>query len=374
MDGIFKLSKAGAPILGALLCAAAALQTVSAEDTQTAGQSLYPLLTVQKGSLTFEREIAATVKGISDIDIYPQVSGKISSLYVQEGMPVKKDQVLFVIDQVPYQAAYDKAAANVEAAEATLATAKLLMDSRASLLKSKSVSNYDYQSAVNAYKADLASLNIAKAELLSAEDELSKTEIRCPVSGVLGMTSVREGTLVSSNMSEPLVTVSDNASVRAYFSLSESSMLYIMKLAGGFKEKPEQSARVKFRLSDGTMFPEEGEVDALSGIADTTTGAFLGRATFPNPDRLLHSGSTGTVVFPITINDALIIPQTATYELQNKTFVYKVVDGKAKAAIVELMNVNDGTNYVVTSGIEEGDVIVSDGVGLLKEGTEIYGK
>lgn len=346
------------------------------EQEAAKAPQVYPTMKVQKADMTFNIEYTASVKGISDVDIYPQVSGTIKEILMQEGMPVKKDQVLFTIDPVSYEAAYEKAKANVASAEANLATAKLTRDSRDQLYSKKAVSYYDMMSSHNTYDSAVASLAEAKAVLKSAENDLNNTEIKSPVDGVLGMTSIREGALVSSNMTSPLVSVSDNSNVYTYFSLSENLLLYIAKISNdsSYGDVVKKSPKVRFRLSDGDIYEEEGTIDAISGIVDSSTGAVTARATFPNPKRLLHSGGSGTVLIPVTVEDKLVIPQTATYELQNKIFVYKVVDHKTVASVIEIMDVNDGKSYVVTSGLEEGDVIVTDGAGLLTDGVEIAEK
>ena len=346
------------------------------QQTEARAPQSYPTMKVQKANMTFNIEYTASIKGISDVDIYPQVSGTIKEILMQEGMPVKKDQVLFTIDPISYEAAYEKAKANVASAEANLATAKLTRDSRDQLYSKKAVSYYDMMSSHNTYDSALATLSEAKALLKAAENDLNTTEIKSPVDGVLGMTSIREGALVSSNMTTPLVSVSDNSSVYTYFSLSENLLLYIAKLSsdGSYGDILSKSPKIKFRLSDGEIYDQDGTIDAISGIVDATTGAVTVRATFPNPKRIMHSGGSGTVLIPVTVDDELVIPQTATFELQNKTFVYKVVDHKTVATVIEIMEVNDGKNYVVTSGLEEGDTIVTDGAGLLTDGVEIAEK
>ncbi len=334
----------------------------------------YPMATIEKGNLTFYKELPATVKGINDVDIYPQVSGTITEICFTEGMPVKKGQVLFKINPTIYEARYEKAKANVANARAAVSTARFSKEAKESLLKKSAVSKYDTVSAQNTYDAAVATLDEMEAELKSAKEDLDNTVIKSPVNGVLGMSDVRVGALVSSNMSTPLVSVSDNSYVRAYFSLSEKSVLFLKKLDEEDSSSDNDDNRyytVKFRLADGEEYKFKGYIDAFSGVVDKTTGAVTVRATFPNAYGLIQSGGSGSVIIPIELKDEIIIPQTATYELQNKIFVYRFVDGKAVATAIKLMSVNDGTSYVVTEGLNVGDVIVTDGAGLLRDGQTI---
>ena len=347
-------------------------QKANNTEAQSLAPQKYPVMVAKKGEVTFYPEFSATMKGISVVDIVPQVSGTITDIYMVEGQPVKKGQLLFIINKVQYQAAYEKALAAVASAEANLNTAKLTRDSRAALVQQKAVSKYDAQSSQYSYDAAVAALNEAKANLKKAKEDLDNTEVRSPVDGVCGMTNTRVGALVNAN-STNLVTVSDNSQIYAYFSISEDAYLKFARYyKGSGSSALSEMPKVKLRLVDGLTYDEEGRIDAISGIVDSTTGAITCRAVFDNPNRLLASGGSGTIIIPVEIEDQIVIPQTATYELQDKTFVYKVGDdGAATAYAISIDEINDGQQYVVDSGMEQGDIYISDGAGIVRPGTPI---
>ncbi|MBQ9275008.1 MAG: efflux RND transporter periplasmic adaptor subunit [Succinivibrio sp.] len=331
----------------------------------------YPTVTLAPTEATLQKEYSASLKGIQDVDVYPQVTGTIASIEVQDGALVNNGQVLLTIDPISYEAAYEKALANVNSAKAKLATSQLTYESRQKLLAQKAISYYDTQSALNTYNADQAALKQAEAELKGAENDLTHTNICSPLTGVSGIIKVRVGDLVSPSMSEPLVSLSDNSQILAYFSLSEREGLALSKWSGRYQNLSKLAPKVKLRLSDNTIFEEEGVIDAVSGVIDSSTGAVTIRAVFPNPEGILKSGGSATLIIPIELKDQLVIPQTATYEIQDRKFVYKVVDGKATSTQINVMPVDDGRTYVVIDGLKEGDVIISEGAGLVREGVQV---
>ena len=333
----------------------------------------YPMMTIQKGSMTLVQEFPATVKGIQDVDIYPQVTGTVNEVKFSEGQEVKKDQELFIIDPIPYEASLEKAKANVASAEAELSSARFNRDAKVSLYTKMATSKYESIKADNACKVAEANLNLAKAELKVAEKDLNNTVVKSPVDGKLGMSSIRPGALVNAN-STPLVSVSDNSYVHAYFSLTENLVLFLNKNSHLREGEKEADFQIKFKLADGTMYDKLGEVDAESGIVDSTTGAITFRAKFPNPDGVIRSGGAGSIVIPVTLDDRIVIPQTATYELQDKVFVFKFEDGKAVSTPVKLLPFYDGTHYIVNEGLKVGDVIITEGAGLLRDGTPVTRK
>ncbi|MGK4216178.1 efflux RND transporter periplasmic adaptor subunit, partial [Barnesiella intestinihominis] len=199
----------------------------------------------------------------------------------------------------------------------------------------------------------------------------SYTEVKSPVDGVASMIPYRVGALVSSTISEPLVSVSDDQEVYAYFSMSENQILDLLQQYGSLQKAMSQMPDVELTLSNGKAYVQQGKIDAISGTVDESTGAISLRASFSNPDGLLRNGGSGTVLIPTVRKNCIVIPQTATYELQNRVFVYKVVEGKAKSAPVEIFKLNNGTEYIVESGLNSGDVIIAEGAGLVREGTII---
>lgn len=331
----------------------------------------YQTLTVETSDRTLENEYTASVQGRQFVEIRPQVSGIITEICINEGDAVKKGQTLFIIDQVPYKAALETAMANVKSAESQLATAKLDAESREELYKANVVSEYDLQMARNTLAAAEASLAQAKAEEINARNSLSYTEVKSPVNGIASMIPYRVGALVSSSISEPLVTVSDDAQVYVYFSMSENQIIDLIQQYGSLRQALEGMPEVEFKLSNGKPYNHKGRVDAVSGTVDATTGAVSLRAVFDNPEKLLRNGGNGTIILPTALTDCIVIPQGATYEIQDRKFVYKVVDGLTQSCSIEVFRLNNGTEYVVESGLEVGDIIVAEGAGLLHDGIAI---
>lgn len=337
----------------------------------------YSVMTVGKGEVTLTESYSASVQGRQDIEIYPQVSGRIVKLCITEGQQVHKGQLLFIIDQVPYQAAWQKAKADVRAAEAQAKTARLEWESKKQLFSKQVVSEYDLTTAQNALDMAEATLEQMKALELNARNNLSYTEVRSPADGVTGTLPYREGTLVSSSMSTPLTTISDNSEMYVYFSMTENSLRALFRQYGSSDGIIRQMPPLSLMLNDGTLYTCHGRIESISGVINRQTGTVSVRSAFPNPDRLLLSGGIGNIILPHKEAQAIVIPQTATTELQDKILAYKVAtdahSGKATVTSVELTveKLNDGKTYIVRSGLNAGDVIVTEGAGLLRDGMQI---
>lgn len=331
----------------------------------------YSVLTIGKSDVTLTESYSASVQGRQDIEIYPQVAGTIQKVCVKEGQQVRRGELLFIIDQVPYQAALRTAIANVRSAEAQVHTARLTYESKQELHRENVVSEYDLSTAFNALAVAEAALEQAKAQEVNARNDLSYTEVRSPADGMVGTIPYRMGALVSSSLAQPLTTVSDNSEMYVYFSMSEQQLQTLIRRYGSISKTVEGMPAVKLQLSDGSIYEQEGHVESISGVLNRQTGSGSLRAIFPNEERILLSGSTGNVLIPQTLHDMISIPQEATYELQNKLFVYRVVDGKAVTTRIEVNPIHDGVHYTVTSGLNDGDVIVTTGVGLLGNGDTV---
>ena len=331
----------------------------------------FKTMTVQKSDKDLSTSYSASIKGKQDIDIYPQVSGKIERLLVREGDKVTKGQLLFVIDQVPYRAALDNAVATEKAAEASLASATLTYNCNKELFDQKVVSSYTLQTSENAYHTAQAQLAQAKAQVTNARNNLSYTEVRSPSNGVVGVLPYRVGTLVSASMPKPLTTVSDNSQMYVYFSMTEKQLLSFVRQYGSKDAAIKNMPEVSLQLGDLSMYDHKGKVESISGVINTETGAVTLRAEFANPDRLLNSGGSGNVIIPSTRKDCIVIPQSATVQQQDKRIVYKVQNGKAVSQLIQVENIDDGRNFIVTEGLNPGDVIVSEGAGMVKEGEKI---
>lgn len=341
------------------------------KGTPSEENSGYKTLTVKEESRTLKQEYTARLEGQQVVEIRPQVSGLITHICIGEGQKVRKGQTLFIIDQVPYQAVLAGTSANVKSAEAKLATAQLNLESTKMLREKNVVQDYDLNTARNELAAAKAALAQARAQEVNARNNLSYTEVKSPVNGVAGMIAYRVGALVSSNISEPLVTVSDDSRMYAYFSMNESQVTELMEQYGSSDEFMKNMTEVELRMAGGKMYNEKGNISALSGIVTAGTGAVTLRADFPNPKGLLRGGGSATVIVPTTLKHAIAIPQGATYELQDKKFVYKVIDGKAQSFPVTAYQQSNGTEYMIQEGLEPGDIIIAEGAGLVKEGTTV---
>lgn len=334
-------------------------------------EAQYKTLTVERSDQTLESEYTARLTGRQIVEIRPQVSGNITRICINEGQQVTKGQTLFIIDQVPYQAALEVARASVTTAQAKLQTAQMEYESSMTLKEGQVVSDYTVQTSQNALNEAKAALALAKAQELNASNNLSYTVVKSPVSGSASMIPYHVGALVSSNISEPLVTVADDSEIYAYFSVTENQTIDLIQQYGSIEQFIQQAPEVELRLSNGSTYPQKGRINAISGTVDATTGAVSLRAVFPNERHLLHNGGSGSVVVSTHRRNCIVIPQEATYELQNRVFVYRIIDGKTKATPIEVFRLNNGKEYIVEQGLNEGDVIIAEGAGLLREGIEI---
>ena len=357
--------------VGVGLCLALTTSCQQKKQEALVTKTSYKTMTVSRSDKDLSTSYSASIKGKQDIDIYPQVSGKIEKLLVREGDKVSKGQLLFVIDQVPYRAALATAVATEKAAKAQLASALLTYNSNKELFAQKVVSSYTLQTSENAYLTAKAQLAQAQAQVTNARNNLSYTEVRSPANGVAGVLPYRVGTLVSASMPKPLTTVSDNSQMYVYFSMTEKQLLSFVRQYGSKDAAIKNMSEISLQLGDQTMYAHKGRVESISGVIDTETGAVTLRAEFANPERLLNSGGSGNVIIPTTRKNCIVIPQSATVQQQDKRIVYKVQGGKAVSQLIQVENIDDGRNFIVTDGLKPGDVIVSEGAGMVKEGETV---
>ena len=341
------------------------------QETDAGVKPSYATMKVEAADKELSTSYSATIRGRQDIDIYPQVSGTIEKLCVTEGQTVRRGQLLFVIDQVPYRAALKTATANVEAARAAMATAELTYKSNKELYAQKVVSEFSLKTAENTFLTAKAQLTQAEAQETNARNNLSYTEVKSPSDGVVGALPYRAGALVSASIPYPLTTVSDNSDMYVYFSMNENQLLALTRQYGSMDEALKNMPEVELVLNDNSVYNKKGIIESISGVIDRQTGTVMARVVFPNESRLLHSGASGTVVVPSIYKDCIAIPQGATVQMQDKVVVYKVVDGKAVSTLVTVSGISDGREYVVLSGLNPGDEIVSEGAGLMREGTQV---
>ncbi len=344
------------------------------ETPQAQSGAEYEVMAVKPSDKILLTSYSATIRGRQDIEIYPQVSGTLTSLSVTEGERVKRGQTLFIIDQIPYQSALETALANVEVAKATLATATLTYESKEALFKENVISEFDLSTAKNNMLTAQAQVVQTKAQEINARNNLSYTVVKSPTDGVVGTLPYRVGTLVSLNMPKPLTTVSDNSDMYVYFSMTENQLLGLIRQYGSKDKALQQMPPIELRLNDQSIYAHKGKIETISGVIDLSTGTVSLRAVFPNKEGLLHSGGAGNVIIPVQKTNIPIIPQSATFEVQDKVYIYRIVDGKATSAQVQVTRANDGKEFIVDQGLAIGDTIIVEGVGLLREGTPVKAK
>lgn len=333
------------------------------------------VITVEPTDAAFQSNYPATIKGKTDIAIRPQVTGFITSVNVDEGQRVREGQTLFTLDQVQFQAAVDQAEANVASAATAVRTAEITEQNKRRLLDKNIISETEWQLADNQLAQARAALAQANAALTTARKNLAYTVVTAPSDGVVGTIPNREGSLASP--STTLTTLSDNSEVYAYFSLTERDLLELTHDGNGTVESRINALPpVKLQLADGSIYPYEGRVATVSGVIDSSTGAASARALFPNPDGRLRSGNTGQVVIPRTTAGALTIPQRATYEVQDLRYVYVLNDSNmAVGTQITVSPYSDGQTFVVTSGLNPGDRVVTEGVGtVVRQGSVVTPK
>lgn len=334
----------------------------------------YPVRTIESQGSSSETLYPATIRGVQDVEIRPKVSGFITKLLVKEGQRVTTGQLLFVIDSETYQAAVRQAKAAVSSATAQLNTAKLTYDNSQKLFNSNVIGQYELQTAQNTYENAKAALAQAQASLASAKEMLSYCFVKSPVSGLVGSLPFKVGALVGPTSAQPLTTVSDNNTMEVFFSMTEKDVLDMARNVGGVKESLSTYPTVKLKLADGTIYSQPGKVTKMSGVIDSSTGSVSMVAHFSNPDHILRSGGSGSIVVPKVTSNAIVIPQDAVAQVQDRYFVYVLgKDNKVKYTEIKISPDNDGQTYVVTNGLKVGDRIVLKGISGLTEGTEIKG-
>ena len=346
------------------------------EEATPTVKDCYRLLRVQRQDITLTRNFIAKMESLHSIDVRPLVSGRLVKILVKEGAHVKKGQPLFVIDQSPYIAAVDAAKAQVSTARAALSSAQLNLDGKEKLYAQKMVGESDLLRARHAKEEAYSQLEAALAELESARTQLDYTTICSPVDGTIGMIEYRVGDLVETDGEKHMVIVSDNNNLHAYGALSEETLSELLKdfNCNSADELLEKLPPVTFYSNWGYKLEEKGHIDVISGTIDLDNGATYIRASFHNPTERLRNGSNGYIELPYIQHHVIVIPQEAVVDIHNKYLVYKVVDGKAVETEVTILPYNDGQNFVVTAGLEQGDSIIAEGAGFVTDGIEVTEK
>ena len=336
------------------------------------GDNEFPVQSAQTKDASMQTTYPATIKGVQDVEIRPKASGFITRVCVKEGQAVGVGQLLFVIDNETYQAAVRQAQASVNTATAQCNTAKLTYENNQKLFEQNVIGQYELESAKNAYASAQAQLSLAQATLASAKEQLSFCFVKSPAAGVIASLPYKVGAMVSASSVPALTTVSNISSMEVYFSMTEKDMLELSKTAGGTQAAINAIPPVKLQLADGTVYGHEGKVTKASGVIDASTGSVQLIAHFPNPERLLKSGGSGSIVISKNDNSAIIIPQSCVSEVQDKKFVYVLgKDNKVKYTEITVDPQTDGLNFIVRSGLKPGDKYVTNGITKLSDGMEI---
>ncbi len=340
------------------------------EEEETIGE--YHALTIKNQDYTIYRDFTATIETEQPANIRPQISGRITKICVKEGARVRKGQPLFVLDQVPYQAAVRNAEAKVNSAKAQLATANQNLEGKEQLFKQHVVGDFDLDKARNEVALAQAELAQAQADLETARNELSYTVVKSPSDGVLSMIEYRIGEMVEPSIEKEMATVSDPKHIYAYIGFSENTLYDMTQYYHcSIDELPSRMPELTLTTYWGKEMEYKGRLDAISGNVEDDTGTVVVRISFDNPDLLFRNNSNGIVHIPYLQKNAIVIPQEATFDIMDKIFVFKVEQGVTKQTVIDVMPYNDGQNYVVTGGLKVGDVIIAEGAGLLKDGMKV---
>lgn len=351
----------------------AALTSCSSSTAPTENTALATMV-VEAADCRTESEYTARLAGRQVVEVRAEVEGLITRICFEEGQRVRRGQLLFVIDQEPYKARLAQAEAAVRVAQAELAAAQLKQEGTTRLHEGGVVDNYDVRMTKAGLLAAEGALAQAEAARKTARVSLDKTEVRSPTDGVTGMIGFRVGALVGPGTQEPLTIVADNRVMYAYFSLAESHVQDMLDRFGCMDSCLKGLEDVELRLSNGHAYGGKGRVTAVSGMVSEGTGSVTLRADFPNEEGRLISGGSATVVLPTLRRGCLTVPQGATFELQERTFVYRVQQGKTCMTSVRVTPLSNEQQFIVEEGLQAGDTIVAEGAGLVKDGMEVNGK
>ena len=315
-----------------------------------------PVITITSMPATTYQEYSASLEGSKDIEVRPQVEGYIERIYVDEGAHVRKGQSLFQINSRTYQSELNNAKASLSAAKANLVNAQINVSKLTPLVQNNVISDVQLKTAQAAYDAAAANVSQAEAVVRNAEINLGYTMVKAPVDGYIGRIPHKTGSLVGTTTAEPLTVISEIKNVYAYFSLSENDFFQFKNQFSGktVEEKIKQMPPVELVLADGSIYPEKGKVEVVSGQFNNTIGSISFRASFENKNGLLRSGNTGKVRIPRSVTSAFIIPQEATFELQDKVFVFAVGDSNKVTSKPITIAGTSGNYYLVEKGINAG--------------------
>ncbi|MES2005761.1 MAG: efflux RND transporter periplasmic adaptor subunit [Bacteroidota bacterium] len=341
--------------------------------TQTPPPQSLPVITLSTGSATTWEEYPASVEGTVNVDIRPQVSGYLDKIYVEEGAYVLQGQPLFSINSNEYKEYANNAGASTQLAKANIEKAQVEVDRIKPLVENKVVADVQLKTALANLAAAKAALAQAVSSKGSADITVGYTLIKAPVNGYIGHIPFKKGSLVSKTDALPLTVLSEVNNVHAYFSMSERDYLdFLSKIEGKTtEEKVKNMPAVELQLPDNTIYKVKGKVELVQGQFDKTAGTISFRAVFANAEKQLRSGITGKIRIPSLLREQLIVPQEATYEVQDKIFVFALGDSNKVASKQIFISGKNGANYLVNKGLASGETIVFSGLQRLRDGAII---
>lgn len=331
----------------------------------------YPTMTADVQNVDLLSVYPTTIKGQEDIEIRPRIDGFIEAIYVDEGSVVRKGQALFKINSPQAEQLLTSSQAALKSAQAQVNTAKVNVNRIRPLAEKGIIGNVQLETAEDSYQSAMAGLAQAEASLKNAQATMSWTNVTSPVDGLVGEIPFRLGSLVSA--SNALTTVANTGNVYAYFSLNEKDLsAFLSTLEGKTQaEKIKNSPEVILTLADGTVYEHKGRIETITGSINVTTGSANFRAEFPNKEGKLRSGTSGKISIPRHMDNVIIVPQKATFAQQNKILIYQVQGDSVVQKIIGVLPTPDGKSYVVTSGLNKGDKIITDGIVTLSHGKKV---
>lgn len=339
----------------------------SQTDRPEANEKVLPVTRIAARDTVLLHEYVGDVQAVRNVEIRARVPGFLDKIYVDEGQVVRKGQRLFGINDEEYRAELAKAKANLQSAIAEAKTAELELDRVRLLVDKKVISKSELEVAKSKLNAALARIEESRSAQANASIRLSYADVRAPFDGIIDRLPLKTGSLVEEGTL--LTSVSDNRDVYTYFNVSEGEYLEYVKTR---QEHPNRQDReVSLVLADGSTYPHPGKIETMDGEFDASTGSIAFRARFPNPDKLLKHGATGTIRLANRIAGALIVPQKAVFEIQDKNYVYVVDDNNRVTMKNFVPKARFSHFYIVESGLKPGERIVYEGLQNVKEGLRI---